>query len=334
MLTKEQLINRKIALLQKYTPEFKAQVGDAFNLQSLARMLVQYETTQDDMGPMMTEATEYAQYIPTKVGFPAVVGTSHDLIRKSGVGEGQSYSGTGGEVPLAEVKYDEISLKTRAGVMGYQYSIMELATAGAAGITLEADKIEAARLGFEKHMSRIAWIGEPNEGLYGLFNQDGVSLNTATTAWESATADAILADINDVLADAIDASEYNPAITPDMVLLPTSLMRVLTTRRLADNLETTLFEWISKNNLLALQNKPVTFRGTSRCETQGVGGTRRITVYRRDPSCIEMRIPQDLEFLAPQPQNLDLFTPGHYLYQGVWLKRVDSLRYLDVPQKP
>lgn len=333
MLTKEQLINRKVALLHQFTPVFKAEVGDAFNLQSLAQKLVQYETTQDNMGPLMTEAMEYAQYIPVKTGFAAVVGTSHNLARKYGVGEGQEHSGTGGDIPLAEVFYDEISLKTRVGVIGYQYSITELATAGAAGISLEADKVEAARLSFEKHMSRIAWVGDLTVGLRGLFNQTGVSLNTALLAWESATPDEILADVNGILLDAITASEFNPAITPDMVVLPTSLMLVLTTRRIADNLETTLFEWISEKNVLALQNKPVTFRGTSRCETQGVGGTRRITVYRRDPSCIEMRIPQDLEFLAPQAQNLDLFTPGHYLYQGVWLKRVDSLRYLDVPQK-
>lgn len=64
----------------------------------------------------------------------------------------------------------------------------------------------------------------------------------------------------------------------------------------------------------------------------GVGGIRRITVYRRDPACIEMRIPKELEFLAPQPDGLDLFTPGYYLYQGVWLKRIDSLRYMDVPK--
>ncbi|WP_252510820.1 DUF2184 domain-containing protein, partial [Acinetobacter baumannii] len=26
---------------------------------------------------------------------------------------------------------------------------------------------------------------------------------------------------------------------------------------------------------------------------------------------------------------VDIKVPGHYKYQGVWLKRVDSLRYLD-----
>ncbi len=100
------------------------------------------------------------------------------------------------------------------------------------------------------------------------------------------------------MSDAIEASEFNPAITPDTMILPTSLMRILTQRRIADNLETTIFEWVSKNNLLALEGKKLTIRATSRTESTGVGGIRRITVYRRDPACIEMRIPKELEFLA------------------------------------
>jgi hypothetical protein len=51
----------------------------------------------------------------------------------------------------------------------------------------------------------------------------------------------IARQINDILSDAIEASEFNPAITPDTMILPTSLMRILTQRRIADNLETTIF---------------------------------------------------------------------------------------------
>lgn len=327
----EMLIAQKEKQLQQFTPSFQAHVGDAFNLKHLAKLLVQLET-DNEMTPQMAEAMEYAKFIPVNQNFSAVIGTSHTLQRKKGVGEGKTYSGTGGDIPLAEVKYDDISLQTQAGAIGYQYSIFELATAGQTGINLQGDKIQAARLGFEKHMSRVAWIGEPEKGLKGLFNQTGVEVKTAKKAWENATPDEILADFNDMLYDALDDTEYQSNITPDTVILPVSLMRVLTSRRIADNLETTLYDWIVKNNAFALQNKPLTIIGSSRPEKLGIGETRRITVYRKDPACIEMRIAQDLTFLAPQPQGLDVFTPGHYLYQGVWLKRVDSLRYCDVPK--
>lgn len=327
----QQAINRRLAGLSGLTATFQSMVGDAFNLQTLARLLVQAET-QNDITPQMTEATEYSQYLPVRNNFPAVVGTSHDLQRKRGVGEGKQYSGTGNDIPLAEVIYDSVSLAVKPGVIGYQYSIMELATASAMGLQLDGDKIQAARLGFEKHMSRVAWYGEPETGLKGLLNQTGVDTQAALEAWDTATPDEILGDVNNTISDAMDASEYNASITPDTMLLPTSLMKILTTRRLADNIETTIYDHIMKNNMLTLEGRPFVVRATKRLETAGVGSTRRVVMYRRDPACIEMRIPQELQFLAGQPSGLDVFFPGHYLYQGVWLKRVDSLRYLDVPQ--
>ncbi len=330
--TLEQLINRKCASMQALVPNFQAAVGDAFNLQNLANLLVQLETN-NEMTPQLAEAAEYANFLPVKQNFPAVVGTSHELSRKNGIGEGQAYSGTGGDIPLAEVIYDSITLPVKAGVIGYQYSIHELATAAQTGITLESDKVSAARLGFEKHMSSIAWVGEPSTGLKGLINQTGVDTVAALVAWDTATPEQILEDFNGIIADALDGSAFEAGIRPDTILLPTSLMRVLTSRFVSDARDTTIFDHIAKNNMLALEGTAPTIRATKRLETAGVAGTRRIVVYRRDPSCIEMRIPQDLTFLSPQAKDLDVFTPGHYLYQGVWLKRVDSLRYLDVPQK-
>ena len=330
--TLQQQINRKYAGLNGLTTQFQGAVGDAFNLQNLAQLLVQLEN-QNDMTPQMTEATEYANYIPVKTNFPAVLDTSSKLQRKRGVGEGQDHSGTGGDIPLAEVIYDSITLDTRAGVIGYQYSILELATASQAGITLESDKVDAARLGYEKHMSRIAFYGNPTTGVYGLLNQTGVDVIAVAEAWETASPDEILDDVNSQIEAAMDASEFNTSITPDTFLIPTSLMRILVTRRLADNLETTLLDHIMKNNMLTLQGKPFVIRAMSRLETAGAGGTRRTIMYRRDPACIEMRIPQEIQFLTGQATNLDIFFPGHYLYQGLWLKRVDSLRYMDVPQK-
>lgn len=329
----QQAINRKLAGLNGLSTNFQAAVGDAFNLQNLAQILVNVEN-QNDMTPQMTEATEYANYIPVVTGFTAAIDTSNKLKRKKGVGEGQAHSGTGSDIPLAEVVYDDIDLPTKAGSIGYEYGILELAAASLRGIALDADKIEAARLGYEKHMGRVAFYGEASTGVKGLLNQTGVDVIAVAEAWETATADEILADVNSQIESAMDASEFNTSITPDTFLIPTSLMSILVTRRLADNLATTILDHVLKNNMLTLQGKPFIIRAMSRLQTAGVGGTRRTIMYRRDPACIEMRIPQEVQFLTGQPRGLDVFFPGHYLYQGVWLKRVDSLRYMDVPQKP
>lgn len=305
-----------------------ASVGDAFNLDALAKLFVQVES-YNAMTPQMTEAMNYAKFIPVKNNFGGVVGTSHVLQRKQGVGRGKAYAGTGGDIPLAEVLYDTVSLEVKAGAIGYQFSVMEVATALAMGISLEADKISAARLGFEKHMSDIAWLGEPETGLKGFYNQTGVAKTAKTLNFETATPTQILDFFNTVIYDALDTADET-GIDIDTIILPTTVSRALSSRVLSEHNPMTVLDFVKKNNEAVLEGRTINIVSNKR--GNGVGDTKadRIVAYRKDPSCLEMCIPQELQFQPTQAKDLDLYTPGSYLYQGVWLKRVDSMRYYDV----
>lgn len=73
----------------------------------------------------------------------------------------------------------------------------------------------------------------------------------------------------------------------------------------------------------------VRFESLSTLDTAGTDGGRRIVVYRRDPSALELILPQDLTFLAPQADGLDIETFGWYLYAGLWIKSKNAVTYLD-----
>lgn len=306
----------------------QAKVGDAFNLDALAKLFVQVES-YNAMTPQMTEAMNYAKFIPVKNNFGGVVGTAHNLQRKQGVGRGKAYAGTGGDIPLAEVIYDEVSLTVKPGAIGYQFSIHEVATALAMGISLESDKIAAARLGFEKHMSDIAWLGEPETGLKGFYNQTGVAKTAKTIDFATANHTQILDFFNTVIYDALDTADET-GIDIDTIILPTTVSRALSSRVLSEHNPMTVLDFVKKNNEAVLEGRTMNIVSNKR--GNGVGDTKadRIVAYRKDPSCLEMRIPQELQFQPTQAKDLDLYTPGSYLYQGVWLKRVDSMRYYDV----
>lgn len=306
----------------------QSQVGDAFNLDALAKLFVQVENI-NAMTPQMTQAMSYAKYIPVKNNFGGVVGTSHILQRKQGVGLGKAYSGTGGDIPLAEVLYDTVSLDIKPGAIGYQYSIHEVATALAMGVSLEADKIAAARLAFEKHMANVAWLGEPETGLNGFYNQTGVSKTAKTIDFENATPTQILDFFNTMIFDALDVSDET-GIDIDTIILPTTVSRVLSSRVTSDNNPTLLLDFVKKNNEAVLEGRNIEIVANKRGNGRGDTDADRIVAYRKDPNCIEMRIPQELQFQPAQPKDLDIYVPGSYLYQGVWLKRIDSMRYYDV----
>ncbi|MDT1873037.1 DUF2184 domain-containing protein, partial [Acinetobacter baumannii] len=71
-------------------------------------------------------------------------------------------------------------------------------------LALEADKVEAARLAAEKHLSNIAWYGNALTGVKGFLNQTGVTIVTAQHNWATATIEEVLSDFNASLADAED----------------------------------------------------------------------------------------------------------------------------------
>ncbi len=325
-------MNELQKMMLRLTPvadHIKSQVGDSFNLEHLAKMLVTIENI-NGISPQMKQAMQYANYIPVNNNISAVVGTSHELVRKQGIGRGKEHTGTGMDIPLVETTYDKISLGTKMGAIGYQYSIAEIATALAMGINLESDKVASARLGFERHMSDVAWIGEESTGLKGFYNQDGVALTAKNIDFKTASVQEIMDLINTMIYDSMDASEFDDSVMSDTILLPVAVARDLSGRTVSATNETPLLDYIRKNNEAKLEGYDITI--TSNRKGNGIGNDNsdRIVAYRKDPNCIEMRIPQELEFLTAQAKGLDVFVPAHYIYQGVWLKRVDSMRYLDV----
>ncbi|HAV4522632.1 DUF2184 domain-containing protein [Acinetobacter baumannii] len=304
----------------------QANIGDAFNLDALAQLFVKLEEF-NEMGPQLQQVMDYAKYIPVKP-VNAVYGGGEILSRKKGVGMGKDHSGTGNDIPLAEVEYDTVQLPVKVGTISYMYSVFELQAAQKLNLALEADKVEAARLAAEKHLSNIAWYGNALTGVKGFLNQTGVTIVTAQHNWATATIEEVLSDFNASLADAEDLVDGDVSVQPDTYLMASNQYLHLSTRVVADSGGKTFLKFIEENNIFASQGKPLTIRGLGRSNGKGTAGADRSIIYRRDPSCIQMKC-DDVTFLAAQPVGVDIKVPGHYKYQGVWLKRVDSLRYLD-----
>lgn len=304
----------------------QATIGDAFNFDALAQLFVKIEQ-QNEITPQLEQVMDYAKYIPV-MPVNGVFGGGEILSRKWGVGIGKDYAGTGNDLPLAEVEYDTVSLPIKVGVISYQYSIMELEAAQKLGIALEADKVDSARLAAEKHLSQIAWNGNSKTGVKGFLNQIGVTVVTGQHDWATSTIEQILGDFNASLSDSENLFDGDVSVQPDTYLMASNQYMHLSTRVVPDSGGKTFLKYIEENNIFTTQGKTLTIRGLGRSNGKGTAGVDRSVIYRRDPSCIQMKC-DDVSFLAAQPAGLDIKVPGHYKYQGVWLKRVDSLRYLD-----
>lgn len=328
-------MSKLVKMKARLTPisyAIQAQVGDAFNMDALAQLFIKIEE-QNEITPQLQQVLDYAKFIPV-TDVKAAYGGGEILSRK-GVGIGKDHSGTGDDIPLAEVEYDTVQLPVRVGTIGYQYSIVELATAQTMNLALEADKVQAANLAAEKHMSNVAWYGYTTANasgqltqVNGFLNQTGVTVVTAQYNWATATIEQVLSDFNKSLADAANQFDGDASIEPDTYILASNQYSDLSNRIVADSGGKTFLDWVTEKNIFATQGKPLTIRGSGRGNGKGTAGADRSIIYRRDPSCIQFK-GSSVEFLTAQPKGLDVLVPGHYKYQGVWLKRVDSLRYLD-----
>ena len=311
----------------------QAQIGDAFNMDALAQLFIKLEE-QNDITPQLAQVLDYAKFIPV-INVQAVYGGGEILSRKKGVGIGKDYSGTGDDIPLAEVEYDTVQLPVKIGTIGYQYSIVELATAQAMNLQLESDKVQAANLAAEKHMSNVAWYGYTTANasgqltqVNGFLNQTGVTIVAGQNDWATATIEQVLSDFNNSLSDASELFDGDTSIEPDTYIMASNQYSNLANRIVPDSGGKTFLDWVTEKNIFTTQGKPLTIRGSGRGNGKGTANADRSIIYRRDPSCIQFK-GNSVEFLTAQPKGLDVLVPGHYKYQGVWLKRVDSLRYLD-----
>lgn len=308
----------------------KAAVGDAFNQTNLANAIARAES-QSLIDGRVTAAQRYARLVPVDTSTSAVVGTAIVKGFTDAVGMGRSHSGTGGDIPLAELVYSDQSLKVVMGAVAYQYSIAEMQAASRGNVPLSSDKAAAARLAYERHMYKIAMVGEPEKGLKGLLNHDIPESVAAVADWDTASAQSIITDLANAIGVAFDESEMTGDTSglPNIILLPSAKFRLLSTRTVSATSETSILTYIRENNLLTVNGVDVTIEALPELNTAGAGNTPRAVIYRRDPSALELILPQDLEFVAPQAKDLDIYVPGHYLYAGLWIKSAKAVIYLD-----
>ena len=310
----------------------KGHLGDAFNQTNLANAVATAEV-QSYLDRRVIAAQRYARLIPINNTIPASAG---DVLRRgftNAVGIGKRHAGSGKDIPLADVLYGDSIISIDMGTIGYQYSIGEMESASRANVPLSSDKISAARLGFEKHMYNVAMVGDAETGKEGLLNNSGVVVSVALGRWTASTPPKqMVSDISNAISIAFEGVDLtgDVSLLPDTFLLPTNVFILLNDTYMSELSNVSVLDHIKEKNILTVSGVPdVTFEPLPELATMGADGGNRIVIYLKDPSVVEFILPKDLTFLPPQPEGVEVFTPGWYVYGGTWVKSKESFIYLD-----
>lgn len=238
------------------------------------------------------------------------------------------------DFPMVGTNRTKHETEVAMGGIGYGYNLQEISQAQMLGMSLTADLAIASRDLYERHCEDVAFRGDAQKGYQGLLNNssvgvadvaDGVSTDPE---WDTKTPDEIVADINEALLDVyLDSNTIEMA---DTVLLPVSRYTLIATKRLAPELTTTILEHIQRVNVYtATTGKPLKIRALRDLETAGVGGTKRMVVYRRSPDVLKLHRPMPLRFFPAQQIMLDTRVPAAYRLGGTDIRKPGACRYRD-----
>jgi hypothetical protein len=234
------------------------------------------------------------------------------------------------DLPRSDLFGRKVQTEVRSAGGSYGWNLMEVRIGRRNGTDLPAQKQISARQAWEKLVDDLAALGDTDVGLYGLLNQPNAQLYVvpdgagvgADSTWETKTFDEMLDDLFGMEDQSISVTKGIES--PDTLLLPNAKLNILKRTRsgVGDNasvLQTFLDSSASIKNIESWE----------RCVAAGSGGTDRMVAYRRDPTRLQLIIPQEFEMLPPQERNLEFVVPCHGRVGGVVAYRPLGIIYGD-----
>lgn len=214
----------------------------------------------------------------------------------------------------------------------FGYSVMDLRYAAELGISLDTDKMQAAKEAQERKLDALACYGHAATGLRGFASNSQIttlstSLNAALNKdWTNATAAQIAGDIDMILDDASNASDGKHRL--DTIALPTSTFNLLGSKRFAsldsNGVELSVLDYFENRK----RNK-VTFEPWFRLKTAAGGTGTRLVAYKKDPSVVKLVVPQDFESMPPEREKMTFVVLCHMRFGGVDWRQPMAARYVD-----
>ena len=212
----------------------------------------------------------WAEYVSAmNVGYGITGGSGDNLVQASSV-DG---------IPLVQANFGKDLWKTHVISAGTRIFWVDMMRGNMTGRNLDSLLRDGIRMTYDKHMDENAYVGFARYGTTGLINNPDVTVTNATGAFTSATADAILKEINDAILDAWEAAGYDLDAVPNHIIMPYEQYNYIATTRVGNLAEKTILTFLLENNV-AKQNGADLFIGaTAWCKGAGTNSADRMVVY-------------------------------------------------------
>jgi len=238
------------------------------------------------------------------------------------VGIGAIIANYADDLPRVNVKAERFTSDIRGVGESYEYSLMDIRKGTKTGKSLPQRKANAARRANDQKVNRIAWYGDAEYNLIGLFNNPNITAGevqvgavSGNKKWENKNPDEILLDMNDAINDTLDLT--NGVEMPNMLILPIKQYTLVSTTRLAAGTDTTILQFFKNNQPEVMVDRVVELKDVDPLPSGATGPKDCMVSYVRDEEHLSLEIPQAFEQLPVQEINLAYVVNCHSRCGGI-----------------
>ena len=224
------------------------------------------------------------------------------------------------DLPRADVAGKETIIPVRSVGTSYGYNIDEIQSSQLTGAGLDQRRANAASRSVEQTVNDVAFYGDDDSGLPGLFNNPNIPTGNvvdpgAGSEWVNKQPDEILFDINDIFADVFETTMMVESANT-LLLPPAQWSYIMSTPR-SEMSETTIGMYIVQNSPYLNSLEDIIPLNECSAAHNPTLTEDAMVVYDRDPDKLQLEIPVELEMLPVQQKNLEFIVPGRARLAGL-----------------
>lgn len=221
------------------------------------------------------------------------------------------------DLPRVDLTGKKFTASIKSIGESYGYSLQDVRASIMAGKSLEQRKANAARRANDTLVNKIAYFGDEEHGIVGLFNHPNISTYVlpadgtgASTKFEDKTPDQVLRDLNGMVKSMLELTKN--VEVPDTLMLSPSLHAYLNSTPRSSVSDTTILEFFLAKNAYVKNVQIV-----PECSGAADDGDDIILIYSKNPDKLTLEIPQPFEQLPVQFTGLEYVVPCHSRVGGL-----------------
>ena len=237
-----------------------------------------------------------------------------------GAGASPITAGGANGIPIVQASLDKGTFKAHTFAAALRVMFQDMQRANFVGRSLDQMLTDGVRKAYDKHLDQNTYVGFADFNTTGLINNADVTATTASTGnWSTATADQILADVNEAIIAAWAAAEYDRDAIPNHILIPYEQFNILATTKVSSAADKSVLEYLLDNNIAKRNGTDLFIGATAYCKGAGTGGTDRMVVYCNREKYVA------LDELVPLTRAMTTPNTEHFCYDTAYAANVSEL---------